>query len=122
MASSRLASSRLAGAHLFDVDYIRRIFGARVDYFGAARDLQRLLLLHHLLVGGQVPQAGRAQAGVRLLDPRELLHFLGGSFDVVLRRLDVLGVRPNPLPAHKEHSHPSSAALGSTAGESAGRT
>mmetsp|Transcript_22292 Transcript_22292/g.53383 ORF Transcript_22292/g.53383 Transcript_22292/m.53383 type:complete len:281 (-) Transcript_22292:263-1105(-) len=45
--------------NLLHVDHVLCLVRVRADDLGAARDLQRLLLLHHLLVGHEVPLCGR---------------------------------------------------------------
>jgi hypothetical protein len=82
---------------LLHVDHVLGVVGVRRDDLGAARHLQRLLLLHHLLVGDEVPLRGRREAGVELLHAHELLDLLVQVLDVLLRRLDRLVVRPHAV-------------------------
>mmetsp|Transcript_28844 Transcript_28844/g.47779 ORF Transcript_28844/g.47779 Transcript_28844/m.47779 type:complete len:215 (+) Transcript_28844:1014-1658(+) len=52
---------------LFDVDHVLGVVSVWVYDLCAASNLQRLLLLHHLLVGNQIPLRGRCKSGIRLL-------------------------------------------------------
>ena len=65
----RLSSQRLVHALVV-------LFALAGDNLRAHGDLQRVLLLHHLLVGGEVPQPGVGQASGRLLDARALVDAL----------------------------------------------
>ena len=59
--------------------------------------LQRLLLLHHLLIRDEIPLRLGRKAGVALLDPDDLVNPRVELLDVVLRRLDRLVVRPHTV-------------------------
>lgn len=64
-----LAQSYHELGNLLHVDHIFSIFVvAGLNDLGTAGDLQRLLLLHALLVGRNVPQIRRGQARIRFLD------------------------------------------------------
>lgn len=77
---------------LFDVDDVFRIVGVGVDDFRAPSDLKRLLILKRLLVGGQVPQSGRCETRVRLLDSGQLVHTLDHSLNIIFYELNTLRV------------------------------
>ena len=82
---------------LLDIDHVLGVIGVRVDDLRAARDLQRVLLLHHLLVGDKVPLRRRRKPCVRLLDADHLLDAGVELLDVVLHRANRLVVRPEPV-------------------------
>jgi hypothetical protein len=63
--------------------------------FGA--HLERLLLLHHLLVGNKIPLRGRCEARVALLDAHHLVDARVELLDVVLDVLDALAVRADAV-------------------------
>lgn len=64
--------------NLLDIDHVHCIlFRLCVDNLCASRDLQRLLLSHHLLVCRQIPEARVCEASVRLFDPSELVDLVG---------------------------------------------
>ena len=54
--------------YLFNVDHVLRVVRVGSDYFRASSNLQRLLLLHHLLITHEVPHRRRSEAGITLLD------------------------------------------------------
>jgi hypothetical protein len=63
----------------------------------ACAHLQRLLLLHHLLVRDKVPLGGRREARVALLDAHHLVDPQVQLLDVLVRLVDRLVVRPHPV-------------------------
>ena len=71
---------------LSDLYHVLRLFRSGIDNLGAACDLQRLLLLHHLLVALNVPLAGWRQASVRLLHTDELVDLLHEVFALLVGR------------------------------------
>ena len=76
---------------LLDVDHVLGVLLPRVEDLGAARDLERLLALHQLLVGNHVPRSGGRETRVGLLDPADVVDALVHGADVLLDVLD--GVR-----------------------------
>merc|ERR1719319_1024510 len=77
---------------LLHVDDVLGVVAVGVDDLGAASYLERLLGLEALLVGGEVPEGRRRQAGVRLLDPRQLVDPLGDLRDVGFHGLECFSV------------------------------
>mmetsp|Transcript_60436 Transcript_60436/g.143179 ORF Transcript_60436/g.143179 Transcript_60436/m.143179 type:complete len:477 (-) Transcript_60436:8-1438(-) len=82
---------------LLDVDHVLGVVLPRVEDLGAARDLERLLALHHLLVGHHVPHGGGRETCVRLLHPADVVDALVHGADLLLDVLDGVRIWPEPI-------------------------
>lgn len=77
---------------LLHIDNVLWVVRIGVDDFRASGDLQGLFVLERLFVRRQIPQSGRRQPRVALLDAGEFIHLLDRFLDVVLDHLDALVV------------------------------
>ena len=64
------------------------------------------LTVQRVFVSGQIPECGRSETSVRLLDPGQFIHFLHDVLDVILNLLDGAAVHASPL-NRERHLHAS---------------
>ena len=83
---------------MLEGDDVLSLGGARVKDLGEATDLERLALLHHLLICSNVPLRWHGEPRVRLLDALKSHDFLVKVLDLGLNFLERLRVGSLAIP------------------------
>ena len=85
-------------ALMLEGNYILCFRSARVHNLGQATDLERRILLHHLLISFDVPLRWHGKTSVGLFDTLKVNNFLVKVFDFSLNFFERLSVGPLAVP------------------------